>query len=81
MPTDPEPELAADRAVLLARHSEAIESLYAHVREADPSAFLDVKWSHPFFGDLNWREWLLFLRIHTKDHARQLASMTAALSG
>lgn len=81
LPTDPEPNLAPERDALLARHSEAIESLYAHVREADPAAFLDVKWDHPFFGDLNWREWLLFLRIHSKDHARQLVAMNAALGG
>ena len=80
-PPEPEPALDPDRNRLLVRHAEAIDSLYAHVREADPAAFLDVKWDHPFFGDLNWREWLLFLRIHTKDHARQLTAMTAALSG
>jgi hypothetical protein len=80
-PTDPEPTLDPERSALLARHTEAIDSLYAHVREADPAAFLDVKWDHPFFGDLNWREWLLFLRIHSKDHARQLVAMTAALGG
>ncbi len=63
---------------MLARHREALDSLYAHVREADPEAFLDVKWEHPFFGELNWREWLLFLRIHSKDHARQLAAMAGS---
>jgi len=63
---------------LIARHDEAIESLFAHVREAAPDAFLDLKWRHPMFGDLNWREWLIFLRIHCKDHARQIAAMPAA---
>lgn len=61
---------------LVARHDEAIESLFAHVREADPSAHLEVKWHHPFFGDLNWREWLIFLRIHCRDHSRQISAMT-----
>lgn len=60
---------------LVARHDEAIESLFAHVREAHPAAHLDVKWRHPIFGDLNWREWLIFLRIHCRDHARQIASL------
>lgn len=76
----PAPEavkLPADVETVLAQHAEAIESLYAHVREADPGGFPDVKWRHPMFGDLNWREWLLFIRIHSKDHASQLAAMTA----
>lgn len=40
---------------------------------------LDIVWNHPFFGPLNWREWLLFLRIHDLDHARQVESIVAAL--
>ena len=48
-----------------------------HIRAADPNANLDTKWRHPMFGDLNWREWLLFLRIHAQDHARQLEKMDA----
>ncbi|MCE7927952.1 MAG: DinB family protein [Dehalococcoidia bacterium] len=63
---------------MLASHREALDSLYVHVREAGAGAFLDVKWEHPFFGELNWREWLLFLRIHAKDHARQLAAMAGS---
>ncbi|MCA9828839.1 MAG: DinB family protein [Dehalococcoidia bacterium] len=42
---------------------------------------LDIAWEHPFFGPLNWREWLLFTRIHDIDHARQLESIVAALKG
>jgi len=79
LPPGEETPLPSSRDEILARHREAIDSLYAHVRDADPQAFLDVKWQHPFFGDLNWREWLLFLRIHAKDHARQLTTMTGAL--
>lgn len=78
LPTDGEPEVPSDREAVLAAHAEAIDSLYAHVRSADPAANLELKWKHPFFGDLNWREWLLFLRIHSKDHARQLAAMSGA---
>ena len=63
---------------LLPAHAAAMDSLYAHVREADPAGFLSVTWEHPMFGDLNWREWLLFLRIHAKDHAQQLRAMQAA---
>lgn len=71
---------AATREQLVAGMREAIDSLYAHARDADPAANLGTLWEHPFFGDLNWREWLLFLRIHSKDHARQLTTMSGALA-
>jgi hypothetical protein len=76
----PEPEeqsLPQDVEAAITKHTEAIQSLYEHVRAADPEGNLDTKWRHPMFGDLNWREWLLFLRIHAKDHARQLDTMDA----
>ena len=76
LPGGDEPEVPADVESLLAAHAEAIDSLYVHVRSADPEANLELKWPHPFFGELNWREWLLFLRIHCKDHARQLVAMS-----
>lgn len=79
LPIEGEPALPRNREQILAQHAEAIESLYAHVRDAAPDAYLELKWHHPFFGDLNWREWLLFLRIHAKDHARQLEAMREAL--
>lgn len=81
LPPAEEAPLPLDVEEVLDRHAEAIDSLYDHVREADPAAFLEVKWRHPMFGDLNWREWLLFIRIHSKDHARQLAAMTAGARG
>ena len=78
VPIDNEPEVPIEREAILTAQAAAIDSLYEHVRAADPEANLDLKWKHPFFGDLNWREWLLFLRIHCKDHARQLAAMSGA---
>jgi hypothetical protein len=57
------------------KHTEGIESLYVHVQDANPEAFLETRWDHPMFGDLNWREWFLFLRIHSFDHQRQLEAM------
>jgi hypothetical protein len=79
-PPPEEPSLPEDVDALLTRHRDALDSLYEHVRAADPENYLYFKWEHPFFGDLNWREWLLFLRVHSKDHARQLAAMRAALA-
>ena len=49
--------------------------LFERVRSADPTARLDATIAHPFFGPLNWRETLLFIRLHDLDHAGQLAKV------
>lgn len=55
-------------------------ALFRRVREADPCTRLDATVEHPFFGPLNWREALLFVRLHDLDHARQLQKIAAALA-
>jgi hypothetical protein len=52
--------------------------LFEKVRRADPASRLDATIPHPFFGPLNWRETLLFIRIHDLDHAGQLAKVAGA---
>jgi DinB superfamily len=54
--------------------------LFAHVLTADPAGHLDGTVEHPFFGPLNWRETLLFMRLHDLDHAGQLQQIAAALA-
>jgi hypothetical protein len=54
-------------------------ALFARVRAADPQAHLAGTVEHPFFGPLNWREALLFMRLHDLDHAGQLQKIAAAL--
>lgn len=54
-------------------------TLYDRVRRATGDEHLAVRWDHPTFGDLNWREWLLFMRIHDVDHTGQLRQIAAAL--
>jgi uncharacterized damage-inducible protein DinB len=61
-------------------HAARRERLFAAVLAADADAHLDVMTQHPAFGDLNWRETLLFLRLHDIDHAGQLRQVAAALS-
>jgi hypothetical protein len=56
------------------------ERLIAVVLQADPQAHLDIVWGHNEFGNMNWREWLLFARVHTLDHARQLQAIAAVLA-
>jgi len=52
--------------------------LFDRVRATDPNSHLDVLIEHPFFGPLNWRETLLFTRLHDLDHAGQLGKIAAA---
>jgi uncharacterized damage-inducible protein DinB len=54
-------------------------ALFERVLRADPGARLDATVEHPFFGPLNWRETLLFMRVHDLDHAGQLQKLAAAL--
>jgi uncharacterized damage-inducible protein DinB len=56
------------------------EQLIATVLQADPQAHLDILWGHNEFGQMHWREWLLFARVHTLDHSRQLQAIAEALS-
>jgi len=53
-------------------------TLFDRVRAADPGAKLDVTFEHPLFGPLNWRETLLFTRLHDLDHAGQLGKIAVA---
>jgi uncharacterized damage-inducible protein DinB len=55
-------------------------ALFERVLRADPGARLDATVEHPFFGPLNWRETLLFMRLHDLDHAGQLQKVAAALA-
>jgi uncharacterized damage-inducible protein DinB len=54
--------------------------LFARVLRAEPTARLDARVEHPFFGPLNWRETLLFMRLHDLDHAGQLQKIAGALA-
>lgn len=69
----------ATRAGLLAELDNFRNQLSALILPADPSAHLDITWSHSEFGAMHWREWLLFARVHTLDHTRQAQSISEAL--
>ena len=55
-------------------------TLFERVLRADPTARLDATVEHPFFGPLNWRETLLFMRLHDLDHAGQLQKIATAFA-
>lgn len=67
------------REQMLAELERLRERLIASVLKADPSAHLDILWGHNEFGQMNWREWLLFARVHTLDHTRQMQSIAHTL--
>jgi len=56
------------------------EALFERVLRADPLAYLKTPIEHGMFGTLNWRETLLFMRLHDLDHARQLQKIAAVLT-
>ncbi|HET8847037.1 MAG TPA: DinB family protein [Ktedonobacteraceae bacterium] len=47
---------------------------------ADPDSHLQITWGHSEFGQMHWREWLLFSRVHILDHARQIQAIVAMLA-
>ena len=57
------------------------EALFERLRAADPAARLERTIAHGMFGPLNWRETLLFFRLHDLDHAGQLQKIAAAFAG
>jgi hypothetical protein len=62
---------------ILARDRDA---LFERVRAADRHAHLTEPIEHGMFGPLNWRETLLFVRLHDLDHVGQLQQIAAALA-
>jgi hypothetical protein len=76
LPSPDDAQLPGDVEGLLRVHREAIDSLYEHVRAAN-DLFLGITWEHPAFGPWNWKEWLVFISVHTADHAQQLERMDA----
>jgi hypothetical protein len=57
------------------------EQLLARALRASGVEHLDINITHNQFGDLSWREWLLFLRVHDLDHMRQLQSVAQHFAG
>ncbi|HYL42088.1 MAG TPA: DinB family protein [Ktedonobacteraceae bacterium] len=68
------------REKMLAALEQSRARLIALVLKADPQARLDITWGHGEFGQMNWREWLLFARVHTLDHTRQMQALSLALT-
>ena len=77
LPEAPPPPVPVDRAGILATHAEVAANAFAAIAAAPEAGHAAVTWTHPLLGELNWREWLLTVRVHCLAHAGQLAGMTA----
>ncbi len=71
--------IGVTREEMLAALEQSREQLFTLVLQADPQAHLDITWGHGEFGRMNWREWLLFARVHALDHTRQMQTIAIAL--
>lgn len=74
-PEEESPSLPGDRDGLLGKLEETLDSLYVHVREADPDEFADFVWGDPAKGELNWRGWLISLEAECDGCARALEGL------
>ncbi len=63
------------RDELLLTLEEIFNHLTSSVLQTDPFAHLDITWKHFELGEMHWREWLLFARVHLLDHIRQVKQM------
>jgi hypothetical protein len=68
---------AAEWSTILQRDRDV---LFERVLRADPQTALDAMIEHGMFGPLNWREILLFTRLHDLDHAGQLQKIVTAFA-
>ena len=76
-PEPPEEPHAAGRSLaeLCRVLGEARRQLLEVARRVPQDANLEARHEHPFFGPLNWKEWLAFQRVHDGDHIAQIEAI------
>ena len=75
------PAVAGQSLTELCRElKEARVQLLQVVQRLGQDANLDAKHEHPFFGSLNWKEWLAFQRVHDGDHIQQIEAVQRSSS-
>lgn len=57
--------------------AEAFGENQTLVKSLESSDKLDQTFPHPFFGQLNLKEWVAFQRVHAMDHMQQLDKIKA----
>jgi hypothetical protein len=56
----------------------AYDDLRSVVRMLEDGVALEKTARHPFFGDLNWKEWVAFVYVHARDHAAQVEKVKSS---
>jgi len=69
----------APYAALLDRLRATNAEMLAAVRALPDDADLATTALHPFFGELNCREWAVFQRVHDEDHIQHARKILAAV--
>jgi hypothetical protein len=57
------------------------ERMLGAIRRLPPEPNLTMTAKHPFFGELNCKEWAAFQRVHDEDHVQHAAKILAAVRG
>ncbi|HXK33950.1 MAG TPA: DinB family protein [Dehalococcoidia bacterium] len=57
------------------------EALLRAIRQLPPEPDLETTAPHPFFGQLNCKQWAVFQRVHDEDHIQHANKIIAAVSG
>lgn len=71
----PHEEETDKRGEFLFLSEQVLSQLTSAVLHVDPLISLDLTWKHFELGDMHWREWLLFARVHLLDHLHQVNHM------
>ncbi len=75
---DPPPQLRGDSSdvAYVKRRLRELESFTDRVfDEAVKTDRLDVMANNSLLGDMNWREWFYFLRVHAESHVEQMQKL------
>lgn len=49
------------------------------IRSLPADADTETTYAHPFFGELNCREWAVFQKVHDEDHSQHAGKILAAM--
>ena len=69
----PTPDAGADEATTALREARA--ALTASLLAADGLALGEIVHTHPALGDLDLYQWVLFVGLHDRRHARQIRAI------
>jgi uncharacterized damage-inducible protein DinB len=78
-PVPVEPEMLADKEVMLAELRTVRERSLAFLEETRGRNLAKYCWAHPALGTLNTYEWMQFIASHEVRHTKQMREIVASL--